>query len=145
MTSPSHTHGAAAVLQTDIGHAHGANTYFSDETARKDGPDRDDILGLMSRDDQVPVHQTGTSTPLETGMYNPDLEYFSSENEDLTDPDGFKVEAVGTENEHIDIKGTEEVRDEERRTMKMLNDLLAQTKALSLSHRREPEKISKTD
>ena len=26
MTSPSHTHGAAAVLQPNIGHAHGANT-----------------------------------------------------------------------------------------------------------------------
>ena len=51
MTSPSHTQGAAAALQPHIGHAHGANTYFSDETARKDGPDRDDSLGLMSRDD----------------------------------------------------------------------------------------------
>ena len=145
MTSPSHTHGAAAVLQPNIGHAHGANTYFSDETARKDGPDRDDSLGLMSRDDPAPVHQTGTSTPLETGMYNPDLDYLSSENEDLTDPEGFKVEAVGTVNEHIDIEDTEEVQEEEKRTMKMLNDLLAQTKALSLSHRREPEKISRTD
>ena len=118
---------------------------FSDETARKVGPDRDKSLGLMSRDDPAPVHQTGTSTPLETEMYNPDLDYLSSENEDLTDPEGFKVEADGTVNEHIDIAGTEEVRDEERRTMKMLNDLLAQTKALSLSHRREPEKISRTD
>ena len=145
MTSPSHTHGAAAVLQPNIGHAHGANTYFSDETARKDGPDRDDSLGLMSRDDPVPVHQTGTSTPLETGTYNPDLDYLSSENEDLTDPDGLKVEAVGTVNEYIDIADTEEVQEEEKRTMKMLNDLLAQTKALSLSHRREPEKISRTD
>ena len=43
------------------------------------------------------------------------------------------------------MTGTEEVQEEERRTMKMLNDLLAQTKALSLSHRREPEKISRTD
>ena len=84
MTSPSHTYGAAAALQPDISHAQGTSTYFSDQTARKVGPDRDKSLGLMSGDDPVPVYQTGTSTPQETGMYNPDLDYFSPENEDLT-------------------------------------------------------------
>ena len=141
--------GAGVDLVLDTSFSASRNASKHDESM-KDGLEKADKLRFVIGDARSPVHFINTSTPLRAEIVSPVRNTSFSDSGDDTEPYG-SVQADSDEedkisfagNVSINISDVQNVKEEEKKTMKMLTNYLVQTRAFDRTYGAESDKLSR--
>ena len=144
---PAHTVGATVQLETKGDGI--PDSLLSDRKSADHGINKIDLsLRDEGEDDDISLFGADTSTPRKPGKYNPAPDFsFSAGGEDDAEGEELRLSFAGQP--CFDIPGDRVAREEEK-TMKMLSDLLAQSRALNQSdsgvlQNKERDRLSKVE
>ena len=118
----------------------------------KDGPDKVDKPGSLKGDAQSRVHEANPNAHLVAPVYSPARDTSFSDTGDDLEQDRSMI-SVSDEEDKLSFAGSipvkssggKDVKQTEQETMKMLNDLLVQTRALNSAGRENRETVSEKE
>ena len=147
-----HARGASTPKGDGIPPMLGDRDAIKHDGSTKDGPDKVDKPGSVKGDVQSGVHEANPNAHLVAPVYSPARDTSFSDTGDDLEQDG-SIRSVSDEEDKLSFAGSipvkssgeKDVKQTEQETMRMLNDLLIQTRALNTAGRENRETISEKE
>ena len=147
-----HARGASTPKGDGIPPMLGDRDAIKHDGSTKDGPDKVDKPGSVKGDVQSRAHEANPNAHLVAPVYSPARDTSFSDTGDDLEQDG-SIRSVSDEEDKLSFAGSipvkssgeKDVKQTEQETMRMLNDLLIQTRALNTAGRENRETISEKE